>query len=333
MQRWFEENTGHEAIGVAEGDLETVGTISTEYDGQVIENKRFTGSVNVNHDNVTIRGCRFEPSSSSHHGRIRDPAPNLTVEYCTWEMPEGNGSHSIQVSNNAPGLLVRYNKWTEDNYGGTFLRVNQGSGTEQNPIRVEYNYMAHRDWDTSRPTGIGLRANAPGYTEWWEIRRNWVGGYENFNIYNRDPNDVANADHPGIRHIVIEENLLVHPDRSSGRSGDDVESNFYNRTGGSRNVSWDSLNRSDTSGPYHDLKFNNNKFSRWSYPAGGYDRVAIQISPHLHGDETNEFEGNVMLPAPGWPGLEPVINGQVDFGNRQDWTYDSSQVNAWSYEG
>ncbi|MGH8950147.1 MAG: hypothetical protein ACRDX9_01870, partial [Acidimicrobiia bacterium] len=50
-------NTGWQGLGLTLGQLTPSGSITTSSNGQVIEGLDISGQVNINHDNVTVRGC------------------------------------------------------------------------------------------------------------------------------------------------------------------------------------------------------------------------------------------------------------------------------------
>lgn len=82
---WYEANTGHEALGIAVGDL-TPGTITSSYDGQVFEGIEGGTAIRVEHNNVTVRGCRLSNAGDDAirlTPKYRAPLTGVLIEYCT----------------------------------------------------------------------------------------------------------------------------------------------------------------------------------------------------------------------------------------------------------
>lgn len=89
VEDWYAANTGHEALGIAEGDL-VDGSLTSEFDGQVIEG--IVGShIRIGHSNVTVRGCRVVNGAT--YGAYLNPTftamvTGVVIEYCTFVHPD-----------------------------------------------------------------------------------------------------------------------------------------------------------------------------------------------------------------------------------------------------
>jgi hypothetical protein len=98
---------GISGLGLVPGDLTPSGSISTSSDGQVIEGKDVSGSIQVNHHNVTIRGCRITAPVSVHAIKANYRAGTqigvggLLVEYCEMRGPiTGSNGHGFNAIRN-----------------------------------------------------------------------------------------------------------------------------------------------------------------------------------------------------------------------------------------
>ena len=115
IRSWYQQNTGHEANGYTVDDLEYVGHLTTEYDGQVIEGVHAT-SIRISHDNVTVRNSRITSAGGSGSYGLayrntwgRENGGTL-VEFVTfdgWDGNVGNVNHAAYLSANEAGATVR----------------------------------------------------------------------------------------------------------------------------------------------------------------------------------------------------------------------------------
>ena len=112
IRAWYQQNTGHEANGYTVDDLEYVGHLTTEYDGQVIEGV-LADSIRIGHDNVTIRNSRIIGSANyglsylDTWGRL---VGGTLVEYVTsdgWSGAVGDDNHAAYLAANVSGATVR----------------------------------------------------------------------------------------------------------------------------------------------------------------------------------------------------------------------------------
>lgn len=156
---WYAANTGHEALGYAEGDL-TSGSLDSDYDGQIFEG--ITASrIRVGHNNVTIRGCRVVDGAT--YGVYLNPTfgadvTGLLIEHCTFVReavdPANNGSNIAYLHpalGGSPGagfdVTVRY--CNAYNWSGGIKAFNR--------VLLEYNYIH----DMQHPEGVHMNCARP----------------------------------------------------------------------------------------------------------------------------------------------------------------------------
>jgi hypothetical protein len=140
IRTWYENNTGHTALGWVEatpgpGQRKLVaGSLVSTHDGQVIEG--IVGSyIRVSHDNVTIRGCRVNGGST--YGAFLNPtfgAPvtGLRIEHCTLHFGQvatqtftraGVFMHPAQTTN--PGFDVVFSHCDVNDWSDGFVVRNK----------------------------------------------------------------------------------------------------------------------------------------------------------------------------------------------------------------
>lgn len=85
-------NTGLAGAGISPASLATVtgATISTP--GAIVEGKRFTGTLNVPADNVTVRNCMFTAYGEAAF-MLRNDGKGTRVEHCTFAPPAGHSAY------------------------------------------------------------------------------------------------------------------------------------------------------------------------------------------------------------------------------------------------
>jgi hypothetical protein len=94
-------NTGIAALGLVPGDLTPSGSVTTSSNGQIIEGRLISGQVNVNHHDVTIRGCRVL-NPGFHAIKVNNSAGGLLVAFCETEgTSPGNNADGINQTTNA----------------------------------------------------------------------------------------------------------------------------------------------------------------------------------------------------------------------------------------
>jgi hypothetical protein len=58
LRTWYRQNTGIAAAGLTDKDLKPSGSITSTHDGQVIDGRLVSGSISIQHDEVTIRNTK-----------------------------------------------------------------------------------------------------------------------------------------------------------------------------------------------------------------------------------------------------------------------------------
>ena len=188
------------------------GSIHSEYDGQVIEFVRVTGSIIINHRNVTVRFCEVIGGSIGTGGNQYDRDRNLRVEWC-----DIHGSNGGSVIGDASFTAHRNHIWdvgrginaslgrvvVTENYLHSFRQLggadphtsaigDSGNGWE-NAYVARNKVLPH---DVSTPSGLsGAIVNyyrpgqsSPGNTS--IIEDNYLGG-GSYAMYAWGPNTVA----------------------------------------------------------------------------------------------------------------------------------------------
>lgn len=332
LDAWFEANTGHEACGYTDSDLTDSGSVTTSKAGQVIEGKRITGRVNIEHADVTVRCNEIVPTGS--HGAaidLDDDRQNLraTIEYNSFDNPDMHDGQDRAIYvrwGDHPGTTIRFNKIPEGSAIRGFRNLD-AKGTAAEPILYEYNYI--RDAQPQPDSG--------GRVTGWSARTDWYG---NAHIIARRNNirgsgsGVVTMWERGApqRDITLEENVFELMDHEKNSSWSD---NWYD-CGGSTGLNcgtwfmirFDSGSRSDSTGDYANISVVNNKFGRGVFPAGGRGNP-MEFFPSGDG---NEQAGNQMLKPHGGPSIQLDANGHIDYGSRDDWSYNST-TQQWEYHG
>jgi hypothetical protein len=94
-------NTGLAGAGLDLSDLDPSGSVTTNFNEQVIEGRNITGQVNVNHHDVTFRYCRI-PNLGFHAFKVNNSAGGLLLEYCeTQGTQPGNNADAVNQTTNA----------------------------------------------------------------------------------------------------------------------------------------------------------------------------------------------------------------------------------------
>jgi hypothetical protein len=110
-------NTGWQGLGLTVGQLTPSGSVTTSSDGQLLQFLDINGQVNVNHDNVTIRGCRITVpvnvhavKVNFHAGSTTAGAGGLQLEFCELRGPTSGsnlfGVHAIRNTPSTEGVNV-----------------------------------------------------------------------------------------------------------------------------------------------------------------------------------------------------------------------------------
>jgi hypothetical protein len=97
-------NTGWRALGLTLADLTPSGSITTSADDDVFENLDVTGTIQIKHDGVTIRGCRVSAPGTTHpikvnyHAGTTRSSAGVTIEFCELHGPLATGSSAQGVN-------------------------------------------------------------------------------------------------------------------------------------------------------------------------------------------------------------------------------------------
>lgn len=108
-------NTGFVGLGYDSGDLTASGSITTSADGQVIQLRSITGTIRINHNNVTVRACEINAPIGSHCISFASTGIYGTkIEFCRIHQSLSQGGNSNGVSgiyhtpaNRTPQLVYR----------------------------------------------------------------------------------------------------------------------------------------------------------------------------------------------------------------------------------
>lgn len=133
------------------GPLERTGSITTRYDGQVIDGVDVSGNITVRHDNVTIRNCRvrYDGTDYAIDARLYKPSGTL-IDHCDITTV-GDRPHEAFGVYLANGTVRWSNIW----------RFQTGVFVNGDNARVEHNLV----WDARRVSGThgtGMSANNGG---------------------------------------------------------------------------------------------------------------------------------------------------------------------------
>jgi hypothetical protein len=198
IRNWYRANTGIEwAIKTNElsswDDLTETGSLNTTSNGQVIENRLFSGTVEVWHDNVTIQNCAWNTQGGAHAVRVPFGAlgtvltltlRNLTIQGYPddgtrpppYMAPPAEFAPAIMAvyTGSGGGLGLQASRVRINGYGGGFRLNHFGN----NPERVEYsmveNIRTHTGDDppatSSHNTAFNFRGGAGKSTfrSWYE---------------------------------------------------------------------------------------------------------------------------------------------------------------------
>lgn len=194
LRSWYEKHTGHEANGYSISDLDRVGNIMTEYDGQVIEGVN-ANSIRIAHDDVTIRNSRIRGSANygiSYAKTWSKEVGNTLIEYVTfdgWSGPSGNINHAAYLAANDDGAVVRRVRITGYSSG---VSMRSNTSFEESWVRGLY-----RGPGTGHGTSSTIRGSDNA------VVRNLLegpGGSSAVSLY---------ADHGGAVHnALVESNVL-----------------------------------------------------------------------------------------------------------------------------
>jgi hypothetical protein len=97
------QNTGWRGLGLTLADLTSTGSITTTHHEQVIERKRVSGNIQVQHDDVTIRGCKIEAPLGAHPIKVDTPGVSgLRVEFTEahQDLTQGGDRNALHGSAN-----------------------------------------------------------------------------------------------------------------------------------------------------------------------------------------------------------------------------------------
>lgn len=141
-------NTGLAGIGVSQASLTTVG--GTTYSGttpQTITGKKFTDTVTLAGDNITLDGCMFVGWGSAHF-MVRNNGNNNTVKNCLF-LPGGvAGSHTAYegiYTDSGSGLTIT-------RCDISYCENNITTGGSAANVNITENYL-HDPQNISNPTG------------------------------------------------------------------------------------------------------------------------------------------------------------------------------------
>lgn len=330
IDNWYAANTGFEAyydtgLGrtLQASDLTEVGTFTTSSDGQVVEKLVFTGQVNIDHNDVTIRGCRFDQAGASGSAVMDQPAgQRFTIEYCTFRgVTTGDDNRSLYV--NGPNeFTVRFCQWSRDEkVGSAAMRFEQAQGQGEG-INVEYCYISGvGGGGTSRATAISQRCDTAPHNNVSIYRCNIRGrGSACITMYNRSFSSTPDAI---MSNINWRECLFNTLDRDFA----DVESKWYNKELGT--IYATRFGQQSTDGQetldVENCSVVDCKWGRWSYPPTGSNAPFLRDWPSEKG---NIWTGNRFLT----PGVGGIREAPEDFnlGNREGWFWDATNQ-TWAY--
>jgi hypothetical protein len=93
-------NTGLVGASISEGSLSDQGAITynTSYNGQTITGKRFTDTVRITGNNITIDGCLFEWGSATDQVKLGSSGTGNIVSNSTFRNSSGYTYHQINVT-------------------------------------------------------------------------------------------------------------------------------------------------------------------------------------------------------------------------------------------
>lgn len=101
-------NTGIAGAGLDAGDLTTTAGTTYSTNGQTIEGRRFTSTVTITGDNVTLRNCLFDfaGGASTRAIIVGAAASGALVENCTVAPASGSYYHGVLIDG-AVGTTIR----------------------------------------------------------------------------------------------------------------------------------------------------------------------------------------------------------------------------------
>jgi hypothetical protein len=163
-------NTGPIGLGLTYGQLTPGSGIVTSSHGQVIQNLDIVGSrIRVNHNNVTIRGCRIQGAPTAMPIYPGNGVYGLLIEYCELLMDPVNGG-------NLDGVFGIYDTPVNQGYN-TIRRCNIHHMTDGAKLAggwvFEENYVHPEvQWPAAHNDGIQSTRSSPSPSPSIIVRRN-----------------------------------------------------------------------------------------------------------------------------------------------------------------
>jgi hypothetical protein len=212
IEDWYEQYTGFDgdaytlhgysddlgARNLVLSDLTPSSSITTSQDGQVIERMHVTGRVVIQHQDVVVRGCRIDSTTSSQNGLdIASGAHNATVEYNTFHGPGSGTGADRAIWVNASGAAVGFNRL--DGQHGSGIQI---QGSSSGGGLLQYNLVSgvrrYPDSHNTSTTFCATRGNRSVY------RRNFIrdGTSATMSLY---PQDWCGG---AIDNLYVEENII-----------------------------------------------------------------------------------------------------------------------------